>query len=47
MVTCYRPEAHRPSLKLPKKTREATIDQVLVRLLLHLGAGLQVGKTAR
>jgi hypothetical protein len=47
MVTCYRPEDHRSSLKLPKKRREASIDQLLVRLLLHLGAGLQVGKAAQ
>lgn len=47
MVTCYRPEAHRPSLKLPEKRREASIDQLLVRLLLHLGAGLQVGKAVQ
>jgi hypothetical protein len=47
MVTFYRPEAHRSSLMLPVHRREATMDQVLIRLLLHLGAGLQVGKPAR
>lgn len=45
MVTFYRPEAHRSSLRLPIQRREASVDQVLIRLLLHLGAGLQVGKT--
>ena len=44
MATFYRPEAHRSSLMLPVKMREASVDQVLIRLLLHLGAGLQVGK---
>ncbi len=46
MVTFYRPEAHRSSLMLPGRKREASLDQVLIRLLLHLGAGLQVGKPA-
>jgi hypothetical protein len=26
---------------------EASVDQILIRLLLHLGAGLQVGKHVR
>jgi len=47
MVTFYRPETHRSSLVLPAKSREASVDQVLIRLLLHLGAGLQVGKPAQ
>lgn len=46
MVTFYRPEAHRSSLKLPTLKGVASVDQVLIRLLLHLGAGLQVGKPA-
>lgn len=44
MVTFYRPESHRPSMKLSTARKEAAVDQVLIRLLLHLGAGLQVGK---
>lgn len=47
MVTFYRPEGHRSSLRLPTQNREASVDQVLIRLLLHLGAGLQVGKTTQ
>jgi hypothetical protein len=44
MVTFYRPESHRPSLRDRRPQREASLGQVLTRLLLHLGAGLQVGK---
>jgi len=44
MVTSYMPESHGSSLRLPGRKREVSADQVLVRLLLHLGAGLQVGK---
>ncbi|HIJ17913.1 MAG TPA: hypothetical protein HA364_09085 [Thermoplasmata archaeon] len=47
MMTFYRPEAHRSSLKLLPQRGEASVDQVLIRLLLHLGAGLQVGKPAQ
>lgn len=47
MVTFYRPEAHRSSLRLPSLNRGASVDHVLIRLLLHLGAGLQVGKAAQ
>lgn len=47
MVTFYRPESHRSSLRLLGRGREVSIDQVLIRLLLHLGAGLQVGKSDR
>ena len=46
MVTFYRPESHRVHLRPSRQTREASVDQVLLRLLLHLGAGLQVGKPA-
>ena len=47
MMTFYRPEAHRSSLKLLLQRGEASVNQVLIRLLLHLGAGLQVGKPAQ
>ena len=46
MVTFYRPESHRALLRPSRQMREASVDQVLLRLLLHLGAGLQVGKPA-
>jgi hypothetical protein len=44
--------AHMPdtqwTVEEPKvRRREASVDQVLIRLLLHLGAGLQVGKAVR
>lgn len=44
MATFYRPESHRPCLRAGRAKREASLDQVLTRLLLHLGAGLQVGR---
>jgi hypothetical protein len=47
MVTSYRPETHRSPLRLLGRRREVSVDQVLIRLLLHLGAGLQAGKANR
>lgn len=44
MVTSYSPDTHRSPLRLLGRRREVSVDQVLIRLLLHLGAGLQVGK---
>ena len=44
MVTSYNPDAHRSPLRLLGRRREVSVDQVLIRLLLHLGAGLQVGR---